>query len=99
MKKIFFIVITIFALTILFGDVLQAQTTKTKQKKAMSHRKKGALIGGGVGAVTGAVVSKHHVKGAVIGAGVGAGTGYLIGRHKDKKHPAPRYKTKTKTVQ
>ena len=86
---------TIFALFFLASSVTQAQT-KYKHKKRMTHRKKDALIGAGAGAVTGAVISHHHAKGALIGAGVGAGTGYLIGRHKDKKHPAPRYKTKRK---
>jgi hypothetical protein len=56
------------------------------QKKGWSNAAKGAVIGGGTGAVAGAVIDKNHrAQGAVIGAAVGAGAGYLIGKHKDKK--------------
>ncbi|MBV9988277.1 MAG: hypothetical protein JO301_11385 [Chitinophagaceae bacterium] len=50
----------------------------------MSSRTKGALIGGGAGAIAGGIIG-HNVKGALIGGVVGAGTGYVIGRSKDKK--------------
>ncbi|MBS1510733.1 MAG: glycine zipper 2TM domain-containing protein [Bacteroidetes bacterium] len=53
--------------------------------KGWSDAAKGAAIGGGTGAVLGAVVSKDKGKGAVIGGIIGAGTGYVIGRSKDKK--------------
>jgi hypothetical protein len=46
--------------------------------------KKGALVGGLVGAVGGALVGGG--KGAVIGAGAGAGTGYLVQRHRNRHH-------------
>ena len=48
----------------------------------------GALIGGGVGAGTGAIIGHQSGKtgqGALIGGAIGAGTGYLIGNAQDKK--------------
>lgn len=60
-----------------------------KKKRKMSNVAKGALIGAGVGAITGAVVSKKSGKGAiiggVIGAGAGAGTGAIIDKKKKQK--------------
>lgn len=58
---------------------------KVQQKKGWSKAAKGAVIGGGAGAIAGAVISKKRVKGAVIGGVIGAGAGYIIGRSKDKK--------------
>jgi len=100
MKKILRILTLVFAL-ISVGYISHAQTqTKTvhKTKKGWSNKAKGAAIGGGAGAVTGAVVSHNKAKGAIIGGAVGAGAGYLVGRHKDKKNPNSRkviHKTKT----
>jgi len=100
MKKIFRILTLVFALSTV-GYISHAQTqTKTvnKTKKGWSNKAKGAAIGGGAGAVTGAVVSHNKAKGAIIGGAVGAGAGYLVGRHKDKKNPNSRkviHKTKT----
>jgi YMGG-like Gly-zipper len=58
------------------------------KKKGMSTPVKGALIGAGVGAVSGAVIDKKHGRGAVlgglIGAGAGAGTGVIIDNKKKK---------------
>lgn len=57
-----------------------AQTAPAKKK--WSHTAKGALVGAGTGAITGAIVNKKRVEGAligtVIGAGVGAGTGAIV---------------------
>jgi hypothetical protein len=57
-------------------------TTTTTKKKGWSSTAKGAVIGAGVGAATGAIISKKKVQGAIIGgvagAGVGAGTGAII---------------------
>jgi hypothetical protein len=54
----------------------------TKKKKGWSRAAKGAVIGAGVGAVTGAIISKKKGEGAIIGglagAGVGAGTGAIL---------------------
>jgi len=63
-----------------------------KKKKGWSNTAKGAVIGAGVGAVTGAVVDKKSsatgaVIGGLAGAGVGAATGAVID-HKKKKHKA-----------
>lgn len=57
-----------------------------KAKKGWSKTAKGAVIGGVVGAGTGAVVNKkNRVAGAVIGGAVGAGAGAIIGNEMDKK--------------
>lgn len=67
---------------------VQNATTVTPKKKGWSGAAKGAVIGAGVGAVTGALVSKKHGEGAIIGglagAGVGAGTGAIIDSKKNK---------------
>ena len=64
-----------------------ANTTTTTKKKRWSGTAKGAVIGAGVGAATGAIVSKKKVQGAIIGglvgAGVGAGTGAIIDGKKE----------------
>ncbi len=61
--------------------------TKTQRKK-MNNTTKGALIGAGAGAITGAVVSKKKGQGAIIGgvvgAGAGAATGAIIDQQKKK---------------
>jgi hypothetical protein len=75
MKKIMGILSLAFALTVASADSAQAQT---------SSRKKGAVIGGAVGAGTGIIVSKKKGKGAIVGGAVGAGAGYLYGRDKKK---------------
>jgi uncharacterized membrane protein len=57
-------------------------TNTTTQRKGWSSTAKGAVIGAGVGAATGAIISKKKVQGAIIGgvagAGIGAGTGAII---------------------
>ncbi|MES2589911.1 MAG: hypothetical protein V4622_13110 [Bacteroidota bacterium] len=67
-------------------------TSETTEKKRMSNKTKGALIGAGAGivggAATGAAVSKKNkgkgaVVGGLIGGAVGAGVGYGIGAKKD----------------
>lgn len=61
-----------------------------QKKKGWSHTAKGAVVGAGTGAVTGALVNKKRAEGAIvgtlIGAGVGAGTGALVDRSKKKKN-------------
>ena len=57
-----------------------------KAKKGWSKTAKGAVIGGVVGAGTGAVVNKkNRAAGAVVGGVVGAGAGAIIGNEMDKK--------------
>jgi osmotically inducible lipoprotein OsmB len=53
-------------------------------------RAKGALIGGGVGLLGGALIGGR--KGALIGAGAGAGTGYLIQRHRNHRRHRRYYR-------
>jgi osmotically inducible lipoprotein OsmB len=90
MKKIMYILTVAFGLSI---ASVQAQEVKEKHKKAMSHKAKDALIGGGAGAIAGGVVGGG--KGAVIGGVAGAGAGYAIGAHHDKTHPRKKiYKKK-----
>lgn len=68
------------------GVVVVNQTTSQPSRKKWSGAAKGAVIGAGVGAVTGAAISKNKTEGAVIGglagAGVGAGTGAIIDESK-----------------
>lgn len=66
-----------------------ATTTTQTKKKGWSSTAKGAVIGAGAGAITGAAVSKKKGQGAIIGglagAAVGAGTGAIIDGSKKKK--------------
>ncbi len=55
------------------------------EKKKMSAATKGALIGAGAGAASGAVIAKKPVKGAVLGGVIGAGAGAVTGSIIDKK--------------
>jgi hypothetical protein len=57
-----------------------------KEKKGISKTAKGAIIGGVLGAGTGAVLDKkNRAAGAVIGGAVGAGAGAIFGNEQDKK--------------
>ena len=49
------------------------------------NTKQGALLGGILGGVTGALVSDNKGKGAILGAAVGAGAGALVGYNLDKQ--------------
>jgi hypothetical protein len=65
-----------------------------QQKKGWSSTAKGALIGAGVGALGGALISDKKGQGALIGgaagAGVGAGTGAIIDASKRKREQQQR---------
>ncbi|MDQ2795155.1 MAG: YMGG-like glycine zipper-containing protein [Bacteroidota bacterium] len=74
----------VLAFFMLVGSA-QAQTPK----KGWSNKAKGAVIGGGAGAVAGGLLGGG--KGAVIGAAAGVVGGGLIGRNKDKKKDPVRY--------
>lgn len=64
------------------------------KKKGWSNTAKGAVIGAGAGALTGALVSDQKGKGAiiggVIGAGAGAGTGAIIDKSQKNKEEERR---------
>lgn len=63
-----------------------AEENPAAPKKKISNTAKGAIIGAGVGAVTGALIAKKQpVKGAVVGGVIGAGTGAVIGNKTEKK--------------
>ncbi|PSL42884.1 YmgG-like glycine-zipper protein [Chitinophaga niastensis] len=66
-----------------------APTPVVKKKKGWSHTAKGAVVGAGAGAITGALINRDHLKGAaigtLIGAGVGAGTGAIVDYEKKKR--------------
>jgi hypothetical protein len=63
-----------------------SNTTEPAPKTGWSKTAKGAVIGGVVGAGTGAVINKkNRAAGAVIGGVVGAGAGAVIGNEADKK--------------
>ena len=69
--------------------VVVNQTAPAPAKKKWSGAAKGAVIGAGIGVVTGAAVSKNKTEGAIIGglagAGVGAGTGAIVDESKKKE--------------
>jgi len=68
------------------GDGATQPAAEAPEKKGWSKTAKGAVIGGVVGAGTGAVVNKkNRVAGAVIGGVLGAGAGAVIGNEMDKK--------------
>lgn len=60
-----------------------------QKRKGWSGAAKGAVIGAGVGAVSGAMIDDKKGRGAIIGgvagAGIGAGTGAIIDGSKKKK--------------
>jgi hypothetical protein len=66
------------------GSLPTATTTK-QDRPGWSNKAKGAVIGGVVGAVTGAAVSNKKGKGAIIGGVAGAAGGYGIGAILDNK--------------
>lgn len=80
MKKIICALGLVVAFTIANPSDVHAQTTKVKSRSG-----KNAAIGAGVGAVTGAAVSRKKGKGAIIGGAAGATAGYIWGKHKDRK--------------
>lgn len=71
------------------GNAAKQNPAATPKRKGWSSTATGAVIGAGVGAVTGAIVDKKKGRGAVIGgisgAGIGAGTGAIIDANKRKK--------------
>ncbi|GAA4376033.1 YMGG-like glycine zipper-containing protein [Hymenobacter koreensis] len=77
----------------LMGAASVSAEAQTTQKKGWSKKGKGAAIGAGAGAATGAVIAGKgdRGKGALIGGAAGAVGGAIIGRKKDKKKDPVRY--------
>ena len=68
------------------GTASSSSGTEAQAKKGWSKTAKGAVIGGVVGAGTGAIINKkNRAAGAVVGGVVGAGAGAIIGHEMDKK--------------
>jgi osmotically inducible lipoprotein OsmB len=80
------IIAALLSVTLLLGAFVgTGLAAQRHRRRTHRHSKlKGALIGGGVGTVGGALIGGK--KGAAIGAGAGAGTGYLIQRHRNRRH-------------
>jgi predicted nucleic acid-binding Zn-ribbon protein len=81
-----------------YKDNSESTTTTTtstpakiyKKKRKISRTAEGAIIGAGVGAVSGAIINKSNrgkgaIIGGVIGAGVGAGTGAILDKKAKQK--------------
>ncbi|HTL10391.1 MAG TPA: hypothetical protein VL307_19085 [Chitinophagaceae bacterium] len=69
---------------------LETTSSQPAKKKGLSHTAKGAIVGAGAGAITGAIINHDdRVKGAaigtVLGAGIGAGTGAIVDKSVKKK--------------
>ncbi|MDJ0364821.1 glycine zipper 2TM domain-containing protein [Hymenobacter sp. H14-R3] len=83
-----------FFLSFLVLATLMASTFNA-QAQRFSPQAKGAVIGGGSGAILGAVINKRNrAVGGVVGGVVGAGAGYAVGKHVDnrnKKRAAAAY--------
>lgn len=81
------------AVCVLDGTAAPEVSAQTTPKKGWSKKAKGAAIGGGGGAVAGAVIAGKgdRATGAVVGGVVGAAAGSIIGRKKDKKKDPVRY--------
>ncbi len=71
-------------------NAAETASATEKTQKGWSTTLKGAVIGAGAGAVTGAMVDKKKGEGAiaggVLGAGAGAGVGAIIDHKKKKKN-------------
>ena len=71
----------------IFLVILSAAPESFAHRRPYRHhhsKTKGALIGGGIGAVGGALIGGR--KGALIGGAAGAGTGAYIQHRKNKRH-------------
>lgn len=72
------------------GEAYSKTTATTTKKKGWTGATKGAIIGAGVGAVSGALIDGNKAEGALVGgalgAGAGAGTGAIIDKANKKKN-------------
>jgi hypothetical protein len=67
-------------------QVVYQEPVQQQQRKGWSAKAKGAAIGAGVGALSGALIGKRKGTGALIGAGVGALAGLGTGAIIDKRN-------------
>jgi hypothetical protein len=75
----------IFLSLFLLAAVLTSSFNAQAQRR-FSPQAKGAVIGGGSGAILGAVINKRNrAVGGIIGGVVGAGAGYAVGKHIDNR--------------
>ena len=85
MKKI------MFAITLGLGmSVCSINNADAQRVVTRSHKGQSTAIGAGLGAITGAAVSRDKSKGAIIGGVAGAAGGYAVGAHKDRKYGRKR---------
>jgi len=77
----------IFSLLLLLSTTFGTKPAQAQDRKGWSPQAKGAVIGGGSGAILGAVINKRNrTVGGVVGGVAGAGVGYAIGKHRDNKN-------------
>lgn len=88
--------IAMLSAVVMLGSAVSDANAQTRQ--GMSRKGKGAIIGGGSGAVAGAVIAGKgdRGKGALIGGAAGAVGGALIGRKKDKRKDPVRHEQYTR---
>jgi len=71
---------------LLLAAVLVSTSFTAQAQRRFSPQAKGAVIGGGSGAILGAVINKRNrAVGGVVGGVVGAGAGYAVGKHIDNR--------------
>ncbi len=85
MKKIMYAMTLGLGMSLFSVTHVDAQTVVTR-----SHKGKSTAIGAGLGALTGAAISRDKSKGAIIGGVAGAAGGYAVGAHKDRKYGRKR---------
>ena len=93
---------TVLSVALLGGTAATAQAQDSNQdnqpRRGWSKKGKGAAVGAGAGAATGAVIAGKgdRGKGAVIGGAAGAVGGALLGRRKDRKKDPQRHEQYTR---
>lgn len=68
----------------------QGRNSRRYHRGTHHSRAKGALVGGTLGLIGGALIGGR--KGGLIGTGAGAGTGYLIQRHRNQRRHRRYYR-------
>lgn len=75
------IFLSLFLIVAILGS-----TSAVQAQRRISPQAKGAIIGGGGGAILGAVINKRNRKvGGLIGGLAGVGAGYAVGKHIDNR--------------